>query len=278
MPDPTVEQEALAMGWIPQDKFRGDPTKWTDAETFVKRGKELLPILRAREAKTASELAAVKAQMGEMQKALKDSSEALTALTKYHEETAQRAYEKARKDLVAEKTAELKALKDGDGDPERIVELDEAIAALDKAKPAPAPAPAPAAAPTPPAPPVHPDYPAWEAENKHWMADPEKMSYAGAMSNYIRATNPTLIGRPFLDKITEAVEEKFGSGGTPSKSVEGGGRESRRGSGGGKDYVDLPADAKAACDRLAARLVGKGKAYESVDAWRKQYVKDYDWS
>ncbi len=30
-----VETQALAMGWIPEEKFRGDKAKWVDAETYV---------------------------------------------------------------------------------------------------------------------------------------------------------------------------------------------------------------------------------------------------
>lgn len=283
MPELTVEQEALDMGWIPQDKFRGDPAKWTDAATFVKRGKELLPILRAREQKLTSDLGTMKAQMAEMRSALTESSAALEALTKYHEETAQRAYEKARKDLLDQKKVELRALKEGDGDPDKIVELDDAIAALDAAKPAPVKEKTPASGGKPEddaaknLPPVHPDYPAWAEENKSWLADPTKAAYAGAMSHYLRAQHPTVVGRAFLDLVTEAVEEKFG--GAPNKRVEAGGRPSNGGGrSNGHDYTDLPDDAKRACDRMADRLVGPNKAYKDVEAWRKQYCKDYDWS
>ncbi len=41
-----IEQEAHNLGWVPLDQWRGDPEKWTDADTFVKRGKEIMPILR----------------------------------------------------------------------------------------------------------------------------------------------------------------------------------------------------------------------------------------
>ena len=47
MSDPTLEDRAAQMGWVPVDKFRGDPAHWVDAETFVKKGEEVMPILRA---------------------------------------------------------------------------------------------------------------------------------------------------------------------------------------------------------------------------------------
>ena len=41
------EEKALEMGWVPQDKWTGDPDKWTDARSYVERGEQILPILRA---------------------------------------------------------------------------------------------------------------------------------------------------------------------------------------------------------------------------------------
>ena len=43
-----VETRARAQGWVPKEEFRGPAEKWRDAESFVKRGEEELPILRER--------------------------------------------------------------------------------------------------------------------------------------------------------------------------------------------------------------------------------------
>lgn len=40
------ETEARGHGWKPQDEFQGDPAKWTDAETFVRRADEIMPLMR----------------------------------------------------------------------------------------------------------------------------------------------------------------------------------------------------------------------------------------
>ena len=53
------------------------------------------------------------------------------------------------------------------------------------------------------------------------------------------------------------------------------------GSGAAKTYADLPREAQEACDRFAKRLVGpkgSGRAYETVEAYRKHYVEDFDWA
>lgn len=40
------EAEARAQGWRPQEEFKGDKERWVDAETFVKRAEEVLPLIK----------------------------------------------------------------------------------------------------------------------------------------------------------------------------------------------------------------------------------------
>lgn len=47
-PEQTAEDKAAAMGWAPQDQWRGPPGKWVDADTFLKRGENNPRILRER--------------------------------------------------------------------------------------------------------------------------------------------------------------------------------------------------------------------------------------
>ena len=106
-----VEQEALQLGWIPQDQFRGDPAKWTDAETFVTRGKEILPILRKNNEKLQGTVEHLGQEVTTLKGALATANEAMGEFRRYHEETAKRAYDSAVRDLRAQK---LVALEDGD--------------------------------------------------------------------------------------------------------------------------------------------------------------------
>lgn len=46
--DPKVEAEARAMNWKPKDQWRGNPDDWRPADEFVRRGKEILPIVQKR--------------------------------------------------------------------------------------------------------------------------------------------------------------------------------------------------------------------------------------
>lgn len=271
-----VEQEARTLGWLPKEQFKGDPAKWTDAETFVARGKEIMPILRKNNERLLAEVGTVRTQLNEVQTALKEATESLEEFRKYNEETSRRAYERAVRDLRAQK---VEAIKEGDG--EKVVEIEDAMAQLDaqskKVTSAPAPAPKPAAAAPAPAPEIHPDFKAWEQDNKAWLAEPEKQAYAQSVAGFVRAQNPTLQGRAFLDEITKMVEKHFG--GTPTAKSEGGEGSGGFGPrGGSRTYADLPAEAKAACDRMEARLVGENRAFKTRDEWRKNYAKNYDWS
>jgi hypothetical protein len=270
-----IEQEAKALGWLPKEQFRGDLAKWTDAETFVSRGKEIMPILRKNNERLVGEIGAVKQELTAVQTALAEATEALAEFKKYNEETSKRAYEKAVRDLRAQKAD---AIKEGDG--EKVVEIEAALDDLDAQRrspsPSPLPAPKPAAATAAPAPTaVHPDFAAWEADNKVWLAEPEKQAYAQSISSFVRLQNPTLQGRAFLDKITEMVEQHFG--GAPAAKSESGGQGAGRNSK-SRTYSDLPAEAKAACDRMEARLVGPNRAFKTQAEWRASYVSNYDWS
>lgn len=93
--EPTIEDRAHDMGWRPQAEFKGDPEKWVDAETFVKRGEEVLPILRANSKKDREALDAAKAEIAEMKKTFAE-------FRQYHSKTEQRAFAAARKELERE--------------------------------------------------------------------------------------------------------------------------------------------------------------------------------
>lgn len=263
--DPALEQEALSMGWSPKEKFRGSPDKWVDAAEFVRRGKEVLPILRHTNGKLVEEVGGLKATVGTLQTQLKESAESLKALVEYNAEVEKRAYERALANLKAEKRAALK-----DGDHDRAAELDEQLDELREAPPKPIKAPAPA----PAAPEVNPIYAAWARENAGLLDTQEKQAYAASIGQYIRVRSPSLVDQAFLDEVAKELKSRFDPAPpTPRSKVEGG---TNGGSGGrGKSYDDLPPDAKQACDSFASRMVGPNRAYKSATEWRKRYVEQY---
>lgn len=263
-----VEQEAAALGWVPKEQFRGDPEKWTDAETFVRRGHEIMPILRKNNEKLTATVENLTGEVSTLKESLKAAQEAMAEFKQYHEETAKREYQRAVEDLKA-KRKQARA----DGEHELADEINDALDELSANAPKEITKPAaPAPAPTPAQPNLDPEYVKWEKDNEAWLKDSEKAAYAQSIAQYVRATSK-LTGRAFLDKITEEVETRF-SGSRPGR-VEGTGGTPRAG---GKTYSDLPAEARAACDRMAAKLVGPNRAFADIEAWRKSYVKSYDWN
>lgn len=148
----------------------------------------------------------------------------------------------------------------------------------------------------------NPVFVAWKAENPWFGTDPVRTSLATGIGQQIRQTadGKTLQGRAFFDRVSEEVNKFFdihrqaagggGSNGNGTSKVEGagggngaggGGSGGGSGSGGGngssasQTYASLPADAKAACDKFALTLVGEGRAFKTIDDWRKHYVKQY---
>ena len=117
--EPEVDEETLAeakrQGWVPKEEFTGPEDKWTDAENFVKRGKEINAILRKDNEFLKREVAEMKSTMMEFKK--------------YHEETAKREYEKALNDL---RQAKKEAIEAGDG--ERVLQVEDRMDELKGAR------------------------------------------------------------------------------------------------------------------------------------------------
>jgi len=261
-----IEQEAREMGWRPLEEFPGDPEKFISAEEFVERGKTLMPILRKNNEKLHNELTAVKGQVQTLSQNLKDAQEAMESYREYASTAAKTAYDKAVNDIKAQKAAAIE-----DGDMRGVMKADQALDELREA----APQPLKKVTATPPSPPpaqLAPEYLEWKAENSWVDTDTEKTSYAAGISSYLRTQYPTLMGRAFLDKLTEEVNSRFGSQ-KPVNRTDGGQRQGN--SGGGKGYDSLPAEAKAACDRMTSKLVGPNKVFKTQSDWRKQYASDY---
>ena len=59
-PERDYEAEARVQGWRPKEEFKGDEARWTDAETFVKRGEEIMPFVKKENAHLKRELADMK--------------------------------------------------------------------------------------------------------------------------------------------------------------------------------------------------------------------------
>lgn len=276
------ETRARALGWRPKEQFRGKPEHWVDADTFVRRGEEIMPILKENNAQLERKLVEQGTELAAAQALIAESQTEIRELAKFNSEVMRdRAKVKKGELLDALKVAK----KEGDVDAEVQLtdQLTEHNAALAKAEAAPTveekPKPA-AATETPEIARAKAEFTQWAKDHDWYNTDPVKTGAANGIAAKLRAEGSKLIGREFYDEVAAQTEELFG--GNPRRiapgKTEAGGRGTGSGGGGSpatKGYSDLDADAQAACERFTKTLVGPGKSYKTVEDWRKAYAADY---
>ena len=259
------ESEARAQGWVAAEEFRGSESDWVDAETFVRRGKEIMPILRKNNEKLLKEL-------GEARKIAEEARESAKEFREYQKQQ----FEKKTKDLEGQleqlKQAKRDAITQGDGD--RAIAIDDAMddlkeqrleakedlkAAEEKAKEVPQFT-------------QDPVLNNWMEKNDWFGKDSRMTGVANGLGVELRRENPSLNGQAFLDKLDSELQEmfpeKFGKKRTPNP-MEGSPNGTARPSvsSGKKTYNNLPPEAKAACDKFVKQGLMTKEAY----------VAEYDW-
>lgn len=273
MDEPNVEQKAKDLGWSPKEDFRGDPAKWISAEEFVERGESLMPILKANNRKLHDEVASLRGALGETQTLLKNATESIETLKEFtNKETI-----KSAKGVQKELAAELKEAR-SEGDTEKEIEiqdkLEETRAAIKAAETKPAKVDPPARTSEDDA--IFQD---WRKDNAWLFEDAFNGDLTVTVGRRMRAdpAYKDLTGRKFLDKVAEEVGKRLDKPRQNGASkVEGGARGSGGGGSDGKSYADLPVDAKAACEGMARKLVGPGRAFKDITEWRKVYTAKYN--
>lgn len=254
-----IETRARAMGWKPLDEYRGPQHAWRDAATFVEKGETDLPIMRERNRKLERELEKLSREQGETTIMVRDMTERFRT-------SEQRAYERAREAIMAEREAAVEA-----GDTAAFRRAETRLADAEKTAPKPVTV-APANANTP-----HPEALEWQADNPWFDTDPTLKSVALATHNLLLQREPTLSVRENLAKVTAEVKrrypEKFtaAAGGfrtvpdddNPRRNapsdVAGSTAPRTPGRAEAKSFATLPADSKTQFRRYKKMLEGKGK-------------------
>ena len=281
--DEAVRTEALEMGWLDKDQYKGNPDRWVDAETFVEKGKHILPIITKNNERLQGQVNSILLENQKLQEALKDSRESVTALEEYHTEETTRRVEKARKDLLE---SLKQAKRDQNIDAE--VEISEELRQLDLAREpdhraeradgtgkGEKPSKKNGAAGDPVE--LSEDFKQWCADNPWFGKDADRTKIAWAVARDLRERGDPLLGRPFMDKVVEETAKtikRLGGSSIPSRveSSRGGGNGNRAG---GKTFSDLPAEAQEACHKFNSRLVGDNRRYKTVGDWEKAYTAKY---
>ena len=267
--DPQTEKEARLFGWVPKEEFRGSDSDWVDAEVFVKRGKEINPILRKN-----NELLMKK--LDEKAKEIDSIKESVEEFKKFQKESFERKSAEYEVQIAQLKTKKRDAIAAGDGD--TVVDIDDQIDSLKEAQKE---AKAEAAKKPEPAPkteaqvsvPDDPELQSWLGRNQWFGEDTEMTDMANGLGASVRKQFPHLTGRAFLDKLDDKIVEYFPQKvlGKKAKgsSVDSTGNVRGGTSSGKKSYDSLPEDAKQACDRFIKNGWIKSK---------QEYVDSYDWS
>lgn len=249
-----AESKALRMGWRPKEEFKGDETKWVDAETFVKRGEEVLPFVQANNKALEKSLKEAQSRLAKAERTLKEFGD-------FHTKTEQRMYAQAMRDLEARQAEAVEA-----GDVQAVRALNKEITDL-------------VADATPD-----------RSTNEHpngWTAD-----YASAVESFQEA-NPWFGADRTMTIFAKGLDEELAADGMEPKArlkeiarqarvefpqkfenpnrrnaaaVEGGGNG--RPASGGKTYANLPPEAKSQCDRFVKSIPG---------FTRDKFIQSYEW-
>ena len=270
-----VEQEARTLGWVPAEEFKGDPARWVDADTFVERGHTVMPILRKNNERLEGLVRSQAQELERMKNMVSASQGSIQALQEVHANATKAAVEKARREVMVElKQAKM------DGDVDREIALTDELQELkvkgEELTKKPTQQQTQVQVPNglnQDA--VHPDLQAWMAENRWFGTDERKTRKAMGIAQILRADpeNDGLQGREFFERVATELD-----GEAPRASKVGGSRPSgSSASGSGNNsFNSLPAEAREACDRQAKKVVGEGRAFKDMNAWRTYYTKLYN--
>ena len=263
------EGKAREMGWVPQEKWTGDPDKWTDAETFVKRGEEILPILRANNRLLQDDLLTMRNQNDTLAQQLEATRKIVQGLEGKFNESLQRQLKEQRAALRA---SLREAVEDRDVDRELELreQLDELSEAEKKSKKE--------VKEDPPTPTQQFDseFERWKKENP-WFdgnsaEDRKKTKAVVRAAEDLRDDGDTSQGYEFYNKALARAEEELGE--RPVGKVDSG--NSRSGAQpSAKGFGSLPKEAQEACMADAEEFVGEGKLFETIDDWKKYYTDTY---
>jgi hypothetical protein len=264
-----TESRAKAMGWVPQDEFRGPKDKWRDAAEFVRVGEEDLPVVRERLRDTTRKLTELETRLAERDTKHAQSLASLERMTgialQRQREQIEGSYAAAMRDAVAS------------GDTARFDQLrrDEVTALNQHDRQAYEAARGPQQPPRVAGPAAHevPVVEAWVSQNPWFNRDAEMNAVAQAAHVRLGRERPELSLEQNLAEVKKYVERRYADKlGVPAAiprgpaSVEGGTRVASNGGSRSKGAGDLPADARVQGEKFVQQ-----KLFKDIN----EYARDY---
>lgn len=267
--EPEVQAEAEKMGWIPPTRFKGEADKFVDADEYLERGKQVIPIINQRNQQLVREIAGLKQQNSVILGTLETTKKAMEDAAIQASADRARAVEKAKAEVKAQLVKAHQA-----EDHESIVELQDE---LNKLNVAPVVEPVKKEPETPriQAPEIDPVLVEWIKDNPWFNQDKRKSALAVGIAQELKEGGETLTGRAFYDKVGAEVDAMVGARRPAASKVEGTRNGNEGGSRSKQSYASLPADAKAACSEDTAQFVGAGKKFKTEAEWQAEFAKVY---
>jgi hypothetical protein len=194
-----IEVRARAMGWKPQNEYRGPAGHWRDAAEFVRRGEDELPIVRER-------YRAAERKIDELKGQLDRTTAVISELTERTRTRDERAYQRAKRDLLSERDAAVEV-----GDTKAFRRIEAELEDLQKEAPtvvrSGTQAAAAGAVSQPQEP--HPDAVRWAHANPLYQTDAAMAQEAHA--EHIRLLNlePSLSVTENLTRVTNILKARY---------------------------------------------------------------------
>ena len=273
--DDHIVAEAREQGWVPLAEWRGDEAEWSDAETFVNRGKQINPILRKTLAKKDAEITRLRQEMTEQGATVKEIREYLKKVEDNAMTNALRQLKEQRREALANGDAlAAEDLRD------QMDELKAAPSSIPEVK-----------APAKQDPTVHPDVQEWMSENP-WFDDrknPELVEYANGAALSIQdremkkpqaeRLTPKQVLAEVAKKTRKVFAKQFEEFESPAPGMVeggGGGGSSFTPAKSGKGFNSLPAEVKAQFERFykAGFYVEGDKKMDKAKA-QAEYFSNY---
>lgn len=283
----SFEQEAKAreMGWVPKEEFRGNPDMWRPADEYVRRGEEILPIVRSRAEKAEARIAELErkqdAKLAEIDKSYQERFERLQKMN-------QIALSKQREQIWRKwEDAKLRAVEDGDTDAYNRYNQEQ-YQALSEFEQSAAPPPVEEKKQDPDqkgaqlSPDQRQTIGSWMNRNSEWFnVDPEMTALANAHHERLIKENPNLTLEQNLSRVEQHVKKLFGKSAQQNTyderphapSYAGGGRQPGSSGGRARGWNDLPPEAKSA----GSKFIEQGLFGKDPKVAQKKYAEEY-WS
>jgi hypothetical protein len=271
---PEIVQEATTMGWLPLDKFKGDKTHWVDADEYVEKGRQVMPILLANNKRLQQDLLTRDQKIGTLESQLADTKTAITKLEEHWTAANKRAVQEAKQGLLSS-LKEARENDDLEAEQQILGQLDD-IRLAEKEKPVEKPAPKKEDEPYTNN--LSPAFVEWKKDNEWFDVDKKKTKQFLRTAEDLRDEGVTTQGAAFFKEVEEKFAELYGEQEEqeprrPAAKVEGG--NNRSNTRGAKTFANLPQEAKKACHDDVDALVGPGKTYKTVKEWEDDYAKIY---